>query len=154
MNFSLTNWLFNDPWTAGANAGLGGPESFHFYIPWLVFCSVGLLICFYYAVEGRKRFFKSRAVLKYMLDRYLGWFAVICIIGYPLVFSRAYLDQYFFSWRAWRYLWLLSLVVWAVLWLVYLIRKYPQEQANFVAYRNRQQYIQKGNKRKAKAASR
>jgi small-conductance mechanosensitive channel len=89
-----------------------------------------------------------------MLDRYLGWFAVICFIGLPLIFSRVYLDGYFFAWRFWRYLWLVGLVVWAVLWIVYLVKKYPQERASYQAYEKRQQYIPKGNKRKARAASR
>ncbi|MBE3567294.1 MAG: hypothetical protein IMW90_16375 [Thermogemmatispora sp.] len=151
MNFNLISWLFTDPWTAGQNAGLGGPEAFHFYVPWLIFCTAGLLICFYYAVEGRKRFFKNQAVIKYMLDRYLSWFAAICLVGYPLIFARAYLDQYFFAWRVWRYLWLLWLVGWAIWWVVYLVRKFPQEQASFVAYRQRQQYIPKSSRRKAKA---
>lgn len=154
MRFNLINWLFQDPYTAGTNAGLSGSEPFHFYIPWLIFCSLGILIAFYYSVEGRKRFFKSRPLVKYMLDRYLGWFTIICILGYPLIFARAYLDQYFFAWRVWRYLWLVGLLVWAIIWIVYLVRKYPKERANYIAYQNRQQYISKGNKSgKRKAAS-
>jgi hypothetical protein len=50
MHFNLINWLFDDPVTAGSNAGLSRPETFHFYIPWLIFCSVGLLVAFYYSV--------------------------------------------------------------------------------------------------------
>jgi hypothetical protein len=49
----------------------------------------------------------------------------------------------------WRYLWLAALLVWAIIWIVYLVRKYPQERANYIAYQNRQQYIPKANKRKA-----
>ena len=146
MHFNLIHWLFDDPYTAGTNAGLSGSETFHFYIPWLIFCSLGILIAFYYSVEGRKRFVKSRPLVKYMLDRYLGWFTIICILGYPLIFSRAYLDQYFFAWRVWRYLWLIGLLAWAITWIVYLVRKYPSERANYIAYQNRQQYIPKGNK--------
>lgn len=147
MHFNLIQWLFTDPGTAGANAGLTGPEPFKFYIPWLVFCSLGVLICFYYTVEGRKRFVKSKPIIKYMLDRYLGWFAVICILGYPLIFARAYLFDYFFAWRVWRYLWLLSLVVWAVLWIVYLVRKYPKERDNYIAYQRQQKYVPKSKKK-------
>jgi formate-dependent nitrite reductase membrane component NrfD len=149
MHFNLIQWLFTDPGTAGTNGGLGGPEAFHFYIPWLVFCSLGVLIAFYYSVEGRKRFVKSKPIIKYMLDRYLGWLAVICILGYPLIFARAYLYDYFFAWRVWRYLWLLALVVWAVLWLLYLVRKYPKERDSYLAYQKQQKYIPKSNKRKA-----
>ena len=148
MHFNLIHWLFDDPVTAGSSAGLSGPEPFHFYIPWIIFCSLGVLLAFYYSVEGRKRFFKSKPIVKYMLDRYLGWLAIICIIGYPLIFSRAYLAPYFFAWRAWRYLWLVSLLVWAIIWAIYLIRKYPKERANYLAYQKQQQYIPKGNRRK------
>jgi len=107
------------------------------------------LLCFYYSVEGRKRFVKNKQVIKYMLDRFLGWFAVICIIGYPLIFARAYLYEYFFAWRFWRYLWLAALLAWAIIWIVYLVRKFPQEQANYLAYKKREQYLPKSSKRKA-----
>jgi len=149
MHFNLIQWLFTDPITAASNGGLTVPEEpFHFYVQWLIFCSLGVLITFYYSVEGRKRFFKNKPLVKYMLDRYLGWFAVICVLGYPLIFARAYLDAYFFAWRFWRYLWLAALVVWAITWIVYLVRKYPKERADFKAYQNRQQYVPKSSKRK------
>ncbi len=155
MQFSLYHWLFDDPYTAGSNAGLTGPEAFHFLWPWLIFCCVGLLITFYYSVEGRKRFVKDKALLKYMLDRYLGWFAVICFIGLPLIFSRVFLDAYFFAWRFWRYLWLVSLLAWAITWLVYLVRKFPAERANYAAWQKRDQYIPKSSsKKKVKAGTR
>jgi formate-dependent nitrite reductase membrane component NrfD len=155
MHFNLVNWLFTDPCTAtncvAASSGVAAvpPEKFHYYIPWLIFCSLGVLIAFYYSVEGRKRFVKNKPVIKYMLDRYLGWFAIICILGYPLIFSRAYLYEYFFAWRVWRYLWLLALVIWAIIWVIYLVRKYPQERASYLARQRQQQYIPKGNRRKA-----
>jgi formate-dependent nitrite reductase membrane component NrfD len=147
MQFNLINWLFTDPCTA-TNCASGGPapETFHFYIPWLIFCSLGVLVAFYYSVEGRKRFVKNQPIIKYMLDRYLGWLSIICLLGYPLIFSRAYLYQYFFAWRIWRYLWLAALLVWAIIWAVYLVRKFPKEQANYVAYQNRQQYIPRSNR--------
>ena len=149
MHFNLIQWLFTDPITAATNGGLSvAEEPFHFYVSWIIFCSLGVLIAFYYSVEGRKRFVKDKPVIKYMLDRYLGWFAVICLIGFPLIFARAYLDAYFFAWRVWRYLWLASLLAWAITWVVYLIRKYPKERANYLAYQNRQQYVPKSSKRK------
>jgi len=162
MHFNLISWLFTDPCTAtscvaattGATATPGvAPETFHYYLIWLIFCGLGVLIPFYYSVEGRKRFVKNKPVIKYMLDRYLGWFAIICILGFPLIFARAYLYEYFFAWRVWRYLWLAGLLAWAIVWIIYLVRKYPQERDNYVAYQNRQQYIPKGNKRKTKTAS-
>ncbi len=149
MSFNLIQWLFTDPITAGNNTPRGVPEAFHFYILWLSICIAGILIPLYYSVEGRKRFVKTRPLIKYMLDRYLGWLSIICIIDFPLIFARAYLDGYFFAWRLWRYLWLASLVAWAITWLVYLIGKYPKERANMIAYQNRQKYIPKSNKRKA-----
>jgi formate-dependent nitrite reductase membrane component NrfD len=154
MHFNIINWLFQDPYTAGTAAGLTVPETFHFYIQWLIFCSAGVLIAFYYSVEGRKRFFKTRPLIKYMLDRYLGWLAIICIIGYPLIFSRAYLAPYFFAWRAWRYLWLAGLLAWAITWVVYLIRKYPKEREQYLLYQNRRQYLPKGGTKRKAASSR
>ncbi|MGB8344034.1 MAG: hypothetical protein WCD86_04070 [Ktedonobacteraceae bacterium] len=147
---NLISWLFTDPLTAGGGTV---PETFHYLWQWIVFCSVGLIICFYYAVEGRKRFVKNKPVIKYMLDRYLGWFAVICFIGFPLIFCRQYLFQYFFAWRVWRYLWLAALLAWAITWVVYLVRRYPKERASYLARQNRQQYIPKKNSNKRKAAS-
>lgn len=154
MHFNLISWLFTDPVTAGSNGNLPGSEPFHFAWAWLIFCCAGLLITFYYSVEGRKRFVKSRPLIKYMLDRYLSWFAIICFIGLPILGARVFLDNAFFAWRVWRYLWLLSMAAWLVTWVVYLIRKYPQERANYIAYQNRQQYIKTSSKRKVKAASR
>ncbi len=84
-----------------------------------------------------------------MLDRYLGWLTIICIIGYPLIFARVYLYEYFFAWRVWRCLWLAALLAWAITWIVYLVTKYPKERANYIAYQNRRQYIPKSSKRKA-----
>lgn len=153
MHFDLFHWLFDDPATAGANASLPGSEPFHYLWQWLIFCCAGLLITFYYSVEGRKRFVKDKPIIKYMLDRYLGWLAIICFIGLPMIFSRTFMDSSLFAWRFWRYLWGAGLLAWAITWLVYLVRKYPQERANFAAYQNRQQYI-KSSKRKVKAASR
>jgi hypothetical protein len=153
MHFNLYNWLFQDPYSAGADAGLNHAEVFHFLWPWLIFCCAGLLIWFYYTVEGRKRFVKSKPILKYMFDRYLNWFAVICFVGLPLIFARVFMDGYFFAWRFWRYLWLVALLAWVVTWIVYLVTKYPQERANFIAYQKRQQYVPKS-KRKAKAGAR
>ncbi len=155
MHFNLIQWLFTDPCTAtscvAATSTTAGtpPETFHFYVAWLIFCSASLLLCFYYSVEGRKRFVKDKQIIKYMLDRFLGWFAVICIIGYPLIFARAYLYEYFFAWRFWRYLWLAALLAWAIVWIVYLVRKFPKEQANYLAYKKREKYIPKSTKRKA-----
>lgn len=155
MHFNLISWLFQDPCSAtGCYDGGPAPETFHFYPLWIAFCALGVLVAFYYSVEGRKRFTRTRPWIKYMLDRYLGWLAIICIIGGPLIFSRAYLDQYFFAWRAWRYFWLIGLLVWGILFLVHRFRVYPQERDYYVNQRKRDQYIPRGNKRKAAASTR
>src|SRR5258708_20471843 len=99
MHFDLFHWLFDDPYTAGFNANLPGPETFHYVWAWLIFCCAGLLISFYYAVEGRKRFVKSKPLAKRMFDNYLTWFSVICFVGLPMLFARVFLDGYFFAWR-------------------------------------------------------
>ena len=162
MNFNLIQWLFTDPCSAtncvASAAGSPGvpAEVFHYYAPWIIFCILGVLIPFYYSVEGRKRFVKDKSVIKNMLDRFLGWLAIICILGFPLIFARAYLYEYFFAWRFWRLLWVGGLLAWAITWIVYLIRKFPKEQANYEAYKNRERYIPKGSKSKngkRKAAS-
>jgi len=151
MHFNLIQWLFTDPFTAAQNGGLTvSEEPFHFYAQWIIFCSLGVLIAFYYSVEGRRRFVRDKPIIKYMLDRYLGWFAVICVLGFPLIFSRYALDQYFFSWRVWRYAWLAGLLAWAIIWIVYLVRKFPKELANYKSYQNRQQYVPKSSKQSSK----
>jgi uncharacterized membrane protein len=152
MHFNLIDWLFQDPTTAGYNTAAGAPEQFHFYLPWIIFCSVGLLIGFYYSVEGRKRLFKNKPLIKYMLDRYLFWLGVLCVIAFFIMGFRYAIPYAFFAWRVWRYLWLAGLLAWAITWVVYLVRKYPQERASDIAYQKSKQYIRQ--KRKAKAASR
>ena len=150
MHFNLINWLFQDPCTAtGCYDGGPAPEVFHFYPLWIAFCALGLLVAFYYSVEGRKRFTKNRPWVKYMLDRYLSCLAIICIIGFPLIGARAALYQFFFAWRIWRYLWLVGLLVWAILFIVHRFRKYPQERDYYLHLKRREQYIPKSSKRKA-----
>lgn len=153
MQFNLGNWLFQDPCQA-TGCYIGGPaaETFHFYTPWIVFCVLGLVISFYYSVEGRKRFTKNRPWVKYMLDRYLGWLAILCIIALPLIGARAVLDQYFFAWRIWRYLWLVGVLVWAALFLLHRFRVYPEERDYYRHLKKRDQYIPKGSRRKAAAS--
>lgn len=153
MHFNLINWLFQDPCDAtGCYDGGPAAEAFHYYPLWIIFCAAGVLVAFYYSVEGRKRFTRNRPWIKYMLDRYMGWLAIICIIGAPLIFSRAYLDAYFFAWRSWRYLWLVGLLVWAILFVVHRFRTYPQEREYYLTQRKREQYIPKASKRKATAS--
>lgn len=151
MRFDLYHWLFDDAQTAG---GAAGPEPFRFIWFWIIFGCLGLLIAFYYAVEGRKRFVKNKSLAKYMLDKYLGWLSVLCIVALILVFTRVQMLSTFFAWRFWRVLWGVGLLYWAGMWLRYMIWKYPAERANMIAWQKREQYIPKSNKRKARAGSR
>jgi hypothetical protein len=154
VQFNLFSWLFTDPITAGSSLP-SGEEQFHYFWSWMIFCCVGLLVCFYYWVEARKRFVKDKPWLKYMLDRYLNWLAIICFVGIPIDLARVALDPYFFAWRIWRYLWLLAMAVWVVLWAIHLLRRYPAERAYYIAQRKRSQYMPKpSSKHKAKAAAR
>jgi uncharacterized membrane protein len=152
MKFNLIQWLFTDPCTATGSSCTAGavppPETFHFLIPWTIFCIIGVLIPFYYYVEGRKRFVKDKHAVKNMLDRFLGWLAIICILGFPLIFARIFLYEYFFAWRVWRYLWLAGLLAWAIVWIVYLIRKFPREKAYYLEKEKRDKYIPKSSKSK------
>src|SRR5437763_3013356 len=105
MPFNLSDWLFDSAVTVTADKS-------RYFLPYLIFCGVGLLIWFYYWVEGRKRFVKSKPILKYMLDRYLNWLAIICFIAIPIALAWLVLPGYFFAWRLWRYLWPGALVGW------------------------------------------
>ncbi len=141
MPFNIFNWLFQDAITAGG-PNSDGSEVFHYFWHYLIFCGVGLLIWFYYWVEGRKRFVDRNYPLRDMLDLYLNWLAIICFIGIPIDLARVVMDAYFFSWRFWRYLWLVALLVWAVLWVVYLVRTYPQKRRDKVRLDNFLKYVE------------
>ena len=147
MPFNIFNWLFQDAITAGGSNS-DGSEVFHYFWQYLIFCGVGLLIWFYYWVEGRKRFVKNKnnPVLKDMLDLFLNWLAIICFIGVPIDLARVVLDGSFFAWRFWRYLWLVALLVWAVWWIVYLVRVYPQEKAGYQYRANRRIFMKRKKK--------
>ncbi len=146
MPFNIFNWLFQDAITAGG-PNADGSEVFHYFWQYLILCGVGLLIWFYYWVEGRKRFVKDYPVVRDMLDRYLNWLAIICFIGIPIDLARVVMDAYFFSWRFWRYLWLVALLVWAVLWIVYFVRVYPTEKAGFNYRKDQRKYRKKAKKK-------
>jgi hypothetical protein len=137
MQFNLYQWLFDD-----------AIAPFHYFWPYLIACGVGLLIWFYYWVEGRKRFIKSRHALKYMLDRYLNWLAIICFVGVMIDLSRWALEGYFFAWRFWRYLWLVSLLVWAVFFVIHRVRRYPLDLAYFKKQERDSIYLPKSKKKR------
>lgn len=168
---NIIKWLFTDPQTACIDAtaaskvcaaikGATGPqyvEVFHFYLPWLIFCALGLLIPLYYTLEGRKRFVKGNLLLKRNLDRFmdhhLPWLAGV---GLMLVAFRYAADSSFLAWRAWRYAWLAWGLGLAIFWGVYLVRRFPQESAYYKRYHTLMRYVPRSRQRRpvARAGSR
>jgi hypothetical protein len=150
---ALIQWLFTDPVTAGngLGKGQGGSELFHFYLPWIIFCVLGLLVWAYYWSEGRKRFFKKNVLNKRLMDKYTNKFAAIALVGLPLVACRYLLDSTFFAWRFWRYLWLLWLAYVVIRLAIYLwpsklpLRKkwYREDRANYLRNERLLQYFPK-----------
>ena len=138
---NIVQFLFTDPISAGANTPSGNEEVFHFYLPWIIFCALGLLTWFYYSVEGRKRLFGSHTLHKYILDRMTNQLALLSFVGLPLMAARRWMDSSLFSCRVWRYGWLLWGAILVVYWLVYFIRSYPQQIADYRRYRTMQKYI-------------
>src|SRR5487761_2640676 len=122
----LVSWLFTDPQTAGLNTASGKPEVFHFYLPWIIFCALGLILPIYYALEGRKRFVGHHALNKYVLDRIM------------------------------NYLWALWGAGLAIYWLYYFIFRYADDLAWYRNKRTMEKYYpQPRQKRKtAKAGAR
>src|SRR5689334_24009733 len=167
----IVKWLFTDPQTAcadattaskvcaaihGASGGAQFVEVFHFYVPWIIFCVLGLLIPFYYNFEGRKRLVKGNLLLKRNLDRlmdhHLPWLAGV---GLMLILFRYAADSAFLSWRAWRYAWLLWGLGIAIYWGIYLVRRYPQEAAYYKRYHTLRRYVPQPKRRNvARAGSR
>lgn len=145
--------LFTTPIDAGAATPSGKPEVFHFYTQWIIFCAAILLIWFYYWVEGRKRFFGSHALHKYIGDKLVNQFALVAFIGPFLMFGRL-ADSSLFSWRIWRYGWLAWIAVLVIYWAIYFIRRYPGERASYEKYRTQQRYMPqpRGRRRNARPA--
>lgn len=151
---NIIHWLFTDPITASGDQA--HPEVFHFYLPWIIFCALGLLIPLYYWVEGRKRFFGSHTLNKAILDKMMNQLALFAFVGPFIMFGRWAMDSSFFSWRIWRYLWLLWGAILVVCWLYYFIARYNHQLASYRAYRTKQQYMPqpKPKRKTARAGSR
>lgn len=157
MNFGkILSWLITDPVTAGAATTSGKPEVFHYYLAWMIFCALGLLIPLYYSLEGRKRFFGSHALNKYLMDRFMNQLWPIALVGWVLIGARYALDSSLFSWRLWRYGWGIWLAAVVGYWLFYLAFRYTRELNWYRAQRIREQYYPKPNpkRRTARAAAR
>jgi hypothetical protein len=161
----IIHWLFTDPQTAcvdattaskvcaaihGSTGGAQYVEVFHFYVPWIIVCVLGLLIPAYYGLEGRRRLLKGNLLLKRNLDlfleRQLPWLAGVGLI---LIGFRAAADSAFLSWRAWRYGWLLWVLGIAIYWGIYFVRRYPQESAYYKRYHTLMRYMPQRKRRTA-----
>ena len=153
---AIIAWLFTDPLTAGTANGGANSEQFHFYLPWIIFGALGLLIPFYYWVEGRKRFFKKNVLNKRLMDKYMNKWVIIALVGWPILGARYLLDSTPLAWRFWRYLWLLWLVVVASRLLFYLVARYPEERLDYLRNARLLEYFPKPREkpREAKAGRR
>ncbi|MEO7001034.1 MAG: hypothetical protein ABI068_04435 [Ktedonobacterales bacterium] len=153
MNISkIMTWLFTDPVTAGSGTASGNAEAFHYYLPWIIFCSLALLIPLYYALEGRKRFFGHHTLNKYLMDRFMGQVWPIGLVGFILIGARYALDSSLFAWRFWRYGWLVWVAVIALYWLYYLAFRYAGDLAAYRAQRTLEKYHPQPNKRRTARA--
>lgn len=139
------NWLFTDPTTS----------NFHFYVPWMIVCALGLLIPIYYWLEARKRFFWRNALHKYLLDKFTRQLWPIAFVGWFLIAFR-YAQLSIFSWRAWRYAWAIWLVALLAYWAYYMIARYRGERARYLRQRELARYYPqiKARRRTAKAGAR
>ena len=146
-------FLFTTPIDAGANTASGKAEVFHYWIPWIVFTVAIYVIWAYYQAEGRKRFFGSNALHKHIADRMTKQVGIAAIVAPFLMFGRL-ADSSLFSWRAWRYGWLVWLACIAIYWLYYFAFKYRDEAASYKQYLTNQRYIPqpRGKRRSARAA--
>jgi hypothetical protein len=152
MDFFKTHFL-TDPQTATGDPS--HPEVFHYTWQWLAVCGIILLVWFYYQVEGRKRFFGTNWLLKGIFDKMLNQYGLIAFVGPFIWFARVAMDSSFFSWRLWRYGWLLWLVVVTGYWAYYFAFRYKAERDSYRAYQIKQQYIpQSKGKRSARGSAR
>lgn len=152
----VLNWLFTDPITAGNRTASGNPEQFHFYLPWIIFCSLAILIPFYYGMEGRKRFFGAHGLNKYIFDRIMNQLWPLGLVGFVLIAMRAYFTGTLFQDRFWRYGWALWAVGLAIYWMYYFAARYGRDLAWYRNKRTLEKYYPKprAKRRPARAGAR
>ncbi len=152
---NLFAWLFTDPATEGANAGLSGATPMNF-TPWIILVVIALLIPIYYALEGRRKIpgLKDHGVWKYILDRMTNQIWPWAFVGIAVLFFRWSFTTSFFAWRIWMVAW----VAWALglvaYWIYYFIRQYP---GHMVAYQKRAElskFLPNSNRRRTAGARR
>lgn len=152
---NLIAWLFTDPTTEGANAGLTGPTPINF-TPWLILVALGFLVPIYYHQEGRKRmpFIKGNGMRKYFLDRMMNQLVPWAMVGAAVLFFRWALTSSFFSWRIWHVAW----VAWGVgivfYWVYYFIRVYPGHKFAYEKQTERSKFLPNANRRRTASARR
>jgi hypothetical protein len=135
----LIGWLTDEMSTGTAATGVT-PEKFHFYIPWLTFCVLGLLAAFYYSREARRRFFGSHTLHKALLDRFMPHLMWLCIVGLVLIACR-YAGVSVFALRLWRYGWALWALGLFGYWGYYLLMRYRGHRAAYERQRTRERYM-------------
>jgi hypothetical protein len=152
---NIIQWLFTDPVTAESNvsnAPSGAAEPFHFWVPWIIFCVLGLVIWAYYWLEGRRRFFGGHALNKYVLDKITNQLALFSFVAFFIMFGRWALDNTFFADRFWRYAWLAWGVGYLVYWGYFFAFKYPDMLRDYRRRRTMEKYIPQPKHKKAKTA--
>ncbi|HEY7780615.1 MAG TPA: hypothetical protein VIC85_10445 [Ktedonobacterales bacterium] len=138
--------LFVDACTAGGGPASGNtncpnPEVFHYYLPWMIVCAVGLLIPIYYWLEGRRRFFKSNYLHKWLSGRMMSQLFWWAFVGPFLIFARWAMDGTMFQWRLWRYGWLLWGVVLVAYWVYYFVRHYESHRDWYFQQQTKAKYM-------------
>ena len=150
----IMSFLFTDPVSAGYNTPSNHPETFHFYLPWIIVCSLLLLIPIYYGLEGRKRFFGHHTLHKYLADRFVGQLWPLGLVGFFLIIFRYTLDSVFLSFRVWRYAWALWAVAIVVYWAYYFAVRYSDQRRAFLRQRTLEKYHPQPRRRAVRAGSR
>jgi hypothetical protein len=144
----IVAWLFTDPVSAGLNSPSGQPEAFQFYVPWMIFCGLGLLIPIYYALEGRRRFFGHHTLHKYLMTKFMNQLWPLALVGWILIGARYALDSSLFAWRVWQLGWLLWLGIIGAYWALYFTRHYSNHLEYQRQERVKAQYHPQPNTRK------
>lgn len=139
----VISWLFTDPTTNAAGQSVG----FQFYLPWMIFCGLGLLIPLYYAFEGRRRFFGHHTLHKYLMTKFMNQLWPLALVGWILIGAR-YAELSLFDWRIWRYGWLLWLAIIAIYWGLYFTRHYSAQLEYYKQERVKAQYVPPPNPKK------
>lgn len=139
-------WLI-DPNSAG---GTGAP-GFKFYVPWIIFCALGLLIPIYYRAEARKRFFRTNFLHRRLMDKFTNYLWPLATVGIVLMFCRD-AQLALFGLRLWRYAWALWAVALFGYWGYVMIFRYPKMRAQYIAQRTFERYLPQPRSKRTRAS--